>query len=191
MNILKSLWDNIDAVLEREKPDEIVSVFRKAMSHGDNEMSDKYEYYYAAGYVAYMYPREERDPSVRDLAAKAFLLSLFHRPGHFLSVLYLAFIKMDEKKYLDALELLYSLDRDFVSIDEQLIDRYYEAAICCLIEVGFWSEASRELDWFYKRKEKDNSVGIDLINFMKVLDKASPVSKIEKDVIEGIESILV
>jgi len=29
-----------------------------------------------------------------------------------------------------------------------MVDRYFEAKICCLIECKFWNEALKELKWF-------------------------------------------
>lgn len=190
MSALEQLWESIDAALEAKVPELIVDVFDQAMTHGDKERNDRHEYYYAAGYVAYMHPEGNLNAYVRKRAADAFLLSLFCRPGFMPSVLYLAFIKMDKMEFLTALELLYSCGGGSDTIDMQLIDRYFEAKICCLVECGYWSEALRELQWFDRRMKEDAQVGIDLINFMRIVDKVIPATGVERDVINKIRAVL-
>lgn len=190
MSTLEQLWDHIDKALETQAPNEILEVFYQAMNQGDTEESNQQEFYYAAGYVAYMYPEGKLNARVRKLAARAFLLSLFHCPSFLPSVLYLSFIKMDEMEFLDALALLYSCDKKVGTFDEQLIDRYVEATVCCLIECNFWNEALRQLNWFDLRMTEDAQVGIDLINFMKIIEKVDPVTELEKNVVKKIEVIL-
>ena len=190
MSSLTHLWDRIDEALESHASEVIIDAFNQAMLHGDEEGDARHEFYYAAGYVAYMHPEGKLNACVRMQAARAFLLSLLYNTGFLPSVLYLAFIKMDEAKFMDALELLYSFDKKIDAYGEQLIDRYFEATICCLIECDFWVEALRELKWFDRRMKEDAHVGIDLINFMKIIEKVDPVKEIERNVINKIRVVL-
>jgi hypothetical protein len=187
---LTLLWNRIDGALESQVPEVIVDVFNQAMMLGEKEKNNKHEFYYAAGYVAYMHPEGKKNMFLRKQAVEALLLSLLNCPGFLPSVLYLAFIKMDEMRYLDALELLCSCGKKTNSINEQLIDRYVEAIICCLVECGFWREALSELKWFDVRMKEDYQVGIDLINFMKIIEKFDPENDIQKAVIKKIKVVL-
>lgn len=190
MSALEHLWERIDVALESKVPKKIIDVFDQAMMYGSKEKRDKHEFYYAAGYVAYMHPDGKANSFIRKKSEDAFLFSLFSYPGFLPSVLYLAFIKMDKMKFLSALELLYSCDGNINSFGLQLIDRYFEAKICCLIECGYWSDALRELQWFDRRMKEDAQVGIDLINFMRIAEKMIPVTEKEINVVKKIRFIL-
>lgn len=190
MDTLENLWDRIDTALQSQKPEVIMEIVDQAINQGKKEKKDQHEFYYAAGYIAYMHPEGRLNSFIRKKATDAFLLSLLYRPGFLPSVLYLVFIKMDENRFIDALELLYSYDGRIDSFDHQLVDRYFEAKVCCLIECGFWVNALKELKWFDIRMKEDSQVGIDLINFMKIKEKINPETKIEKDVINKIKYIL-
>lgn len=190
MCVLERLWEKVDIAIASKYSAVIVDVFNEAMMHGSKEKHDKHEFYYAAGYAAYMHPEGGLNAYIRGQAEEAFLMSLFWRPGFLPSVLYLAFIKMDEKKFLSALELLYSCGRGSNEFDMNLIDRFNEGVVCCLIECGYWSEALRSLRWFDSRIEEDAQVGVDLINFMKIVDKTVPDTELKRNVINGIKAIM-
>lgn len=187
---LENLWKRIEDVLETQEPEAIFELFEKTMAEGNEEKINKHELYYAAGYVGYMHPEGKKNTSVRKQTKEALTLSLFYHPGFLPSVLYLAFIKMDEMSCLDALGLLFSCNRNVGIHSDQLIDRYVEATVCCLVECGFWSKALLELEWFDQRVKKDAQVGMDLINFMRLIEKVDPLNKLQENVLRKIQSIL-
>lgn len=190
MEQLESLWERIDRALEAEDSAQIEQIHKESFLAAFDHSANREDFFYASGYVAYMHPKGRRDTAMRKSAELAFLQALLYCPGFLPALLYLAFIKMDNNDYTGALSLLFSCVINEKEYDTVLIDRFVEAKVCCLIECGYWEVALRELDWFKMRIDQDTTVGIDLINFMKIIEDKTAENDLEAKVIELIHNVL-
>lgn len=192
MSVIDQLWEEIDKAVSEEDAtgERLIDLYNRAMQLGNTVSADQYQFFYAAGYVAYMHPEGKENSQMRGGAKEALLRSLVYRPSYLPAVLYLAYTKMDDRHYSGALEILFSVDPVFEDHDAITIDRFVEARVCCLVECGLKKEALNVLQWLLQRHQKDKMVGIDLINLMGLLDRMKCEESLERELYESIEEVL-